>query len=115
MSAPTTVAPGDTAFVRVRLENGAAGQVLGTWPPCPLNWGCRWRAEDTAEFQAAADIRTPIRRAVPLGGADDFAVKTIAPGEPGRYVLRITLVQEGLRWLDETATPVCVDVPVAVK
>jgi hypothetical protein len=36
------------------------------------------------------------------------------PDAPGRYVLRLTLVQELVRWLDQATTPVCVDVEVTV-
>jgi len=115
VSAPSAMSPGGSAFVRVRLENGARDQTLGTWPPFPLNWGYRWRAADEAEFAAPEDLRTPIRRSIPPGEIGDCAVKIVAPRAPGHYVLRITLVQEGLRWLDDTATPVLIDVPVSVS
>jgi hypothetical protein len=44
----------------------------------------------------------------------DFSVEVVAPADPGRFILRITLVQEDLRWLDRTATPVFADQTVVI-
>jgi hypothetical protein len=114
LEAPAAMAPGEVVFVRVRLENDTA-ETLGSWPPFPLHWACLWRPVDAVEFGPEASARTLIRRAVSPGRADEFAVRVVAPAIPGRYVARLTLVQDGLRWLDQTATPVCADVEVIVR
>jgi hypothetical protein len=112
--APATLRAGSRAFVRVRLRNGVGGETLGAWPPFPLQWGSRWRTETSGDFLDSVDVRTPLRQAVLPGTEEAFAVEVLAPSGPGRFVLRVTLVQEGLRWLDCTETPVHVDVPVEV-
>jgi hypothetical protein len=56
----------------------------------------------------------PMRPPVAPCSAEAFAVKITAPPQPGRYVLRITLVQEQLLWLDQAATPVYRDAEVLV-
>jgi hypothetical protein len=39
----------------------------------------------------------------------------VPPVEPGAYILRVTLVQEYRRWLDETPTPVFAEITVNVS
>jgi hypothetical protein len=41
-------------------------------------------------------------------------VRVAAPAQAGRYILRVTLVQEWKRWLDELPTPACADTTVVV-
>jgi hypothetical protein len=43
-----------------------------------------------------------------------YNVHTIAPGRPGRYLLRVTLVQEGVMWMDYIAVPVKAETVVTV-
>ena len=113
-SAPASLAAGETAVARVQLHNGLRDRALGSWRPHPLQWGVRWRPIDQTGFGAAEHERTPIHNAIaPLGDAR-CAVRITAPTTPGRYVLRVTLVQEWLRWLDEALAPIYEDVEVLV-
>ena len=113
-SAPSSLAAGDTAVVRIRLHNGLRDRSLGSWRPHPLQWGVRWRPLDRIDFDSTEHERTSIRNAVaPLSEAA-CAVRITAPGTPGRYMLRITLVQEWMQWLDEALTPIYQDVEVEV-
>ncbi len=112
--APPAVRPGATMFVRVRLRNDLTEEALGTWPPFPLNWAYRWRQEGSPDVTDRESVRTPFRRPVPPAGDDAFAVEVVAPERLGAFVLRITLVQEGLRWLDHAETPACAETPVIV-
>jgi len=41
-------------------------------------------------------------------------MRAIAPNEPGDYILRVTIIQEGWRWLDFLTPPVCADTPVTI-
>jgi len=111
---PASIPTGASAFARVRLHNGLTSQTLGSWPPYPLRWVYRWRKFDAAEFLPEECPHTPIRLPVAPGSAERFGVKVTAPREAGRYVLRMTLVQEQLLWLDESAAPVYQDAEVLV-
>jgi len=113
-SAPPSLAAGETAVARVRLRNGLPDRSLGSWRPHPLQWGVRWRPIDQTDFDPAEHERTPIRYGVPPLGEERCAVRITAPATPGRYVLRITLVQEWLLWLDLALTPIYQDVEVEV-
>jgi hypothetical protein len=111
---PSSMRVGASAFARVRLHNGLRDQALGSWPPYPLQWAYRWRPIDAGEFLAGEHPRTPIRCAVAPDTDERYVVTIVAPREPGRYVLRLTLVQERLQWLDAAAAPVYRDVEVIV-
>lgn len=113
-SAPTSLAAGEASFAHVRLRNGLADRPVGSWRPHPLQWGVRWRSIDQARFTLEEHARTPIRYGIRPLGEEQFAVRITAPSRPGRYILRITLVQEFLQWLDQARTPIYHDVPVLV-
>jgi len=112
--APASLRAGETAVARVRLRNGLADRPLGSWRPHPLQWGVRWRPIGGSEFNAKEHPRTPIRYGLAPLAEEEFAVRVIAPAAPGSYVLRITLVQEWLQWLDQAETPIYHDVAVHV-
>jgi hypothetical protein len=113
-SAPASLAAGETAVAWVRLRNGLPDRSLGSWRPHPLQWGVRWRPIGQTDFDPAEHGRTPIHYGIPPLGEKRSAVRIVAPATPGRYVLRITLVQEWLQWLDQALTPVYQDVEVEV-
>jgi hypothetical protein len=113
-SAPASLAAGETSFAHVRLRNGLADRPVGSWRPHPLQWGVRWRPIDQAQFPLEEHARTPIRYGIRPLGEERFAVRITAPSRPGRYVLRITLVQEFLQWLDQSQTPIHMDMDVEV-
>jgi hypothetical protein len=112
--APTSMAAGAVTWVRVELSNGLTDRALGTWPPFPLQFACRWRRLDASQPVITEDAHTPLGQPVPPGETRSLAVRAVAPAVPGRYQLRVVLVQEWWRWLDETPTPVVADANVAV-
>ncbi len=112
--APSPVRPGATTWVRVRLENDSTEDALGSWPPFPLQWAYRWLQDDTPDAPSIECVRTPLRRPVPAASDGHFAIKVVAPAQTGLFILRITLVQEGLLWLDRAATPVFAETSVVV-
>jgi hypothetical protein len=111
---PASIRAGASAFARVRLHNDLTSQALGSWPPYPLHWAYRWRPIDVTEFPSDETPRMLIRPPVAPRSAAAFAVKVIAPRRAGRYVLRITFVQEQVLWLDQSAVPVYRDADVLV-
>jgi len=111
---PTTMTAGVRGFAQVRIRNGTSVR-LGAWPPFPLAWACRWRKASAREFPPHVGEHVLVTPPVEAGAEVSRAVAIVAPQEPGRYVLRITLVQEQLRWLDVAPTPVAADCEVEVR
>ena len=111
---PQTMAAGAVTFIKVRVRN-QAGVPLGAWQPFPLQLACRWKPAGSPHFDAAENSgRTPVHKGVPAGAEESFYVRVAAPAQAGRYILRVTLVQEWKRWLDELPTPACADTTVVV-
>ncbi len=111
---PASLTAGEAALARVRLRNGLRDRTIGSWRPHPLQWGVRWRPIGGSTFNAGEHPRTPIRYGIAPQAEESFAVRVIAPSAPGSYILRITLVQEFLQWLDEAETPIYHDIAVRV-
>jgi len=112
---PQTMAAGAVAFVKVRVRN-QTGIPLGAWQPFPLQLACRWKPAGSAHFDAAeSSARTALHKGVAAGSDESFYMRVAAPAQAGRYILRVTLVQEWKRWLDELPTPACAETTVVVQ
>jgi hypothetical protein len=102
----------DAVFdIRVEVENGT-GSPLGTFPPFPLNFACRWLSRLTRRILVREGERTPFPRALGPGQAEAYRIRATAPPRPGTYVVRATLVQEGLWWLDRRFPRVFADTTI---
>jgi len=113
--APQAMVLGVATHVKVRVRNQSAVPV-GTWPPFPVQLACRWKPAGSAQFDAAVGApRTALHKGVAPGSAESFFVRVVPPAQPGRHVLRVTLVQEWKRWLDELPTSACADTTVVVN
>ncbi len=99
---PAFAVCGSTADVRVEVENGSREE-LGSFPPFPVQLSYRWFRDGADEAVVAEGLRTALRPPVSPGGTAAYWMRIAAPAAPGRYRLRVTLVQEFVRWLDEAA------------
>jgi hypothetical protein len=113
-SAPAGVASGEGFQVWVDLENGGA-QALGSFPPYPLHLAYRWLEVESDTAIVAESPRSPVRPTLLQFARGSYAVHVIAPDTPGDYRLRVTLVQEGVLWMDALPHPVRADVLVTVS
>ena len=105
---PKSMIAGSSLFARVRIGNDLDA-AIGTWPPFPLHLAYRWRLAESPQFLPMEASRTLLHHSIGPQESRSHFVRVIAPSAPGRYVLRITLVQEGWRWLDDGPTPAFVD------
>jgi hypothetical protein len=113
--APQTMAAGVPIFINVRIHNDM-GVPLGTWQPFPVQVACRWKPADALRYETdEGAARTPLHKGIPPGGSESLFVRVVAPRQPGRYTLRVALVQEYRRWLDQIPTPACADMTVTVS
>jgi hypothetical protein len=112
-SAPGSVEAGGNFTVTVELDNPTEER-LASAPPFPVHVSYRWIPAGSGEPMPEEGKRTPLRIPLAPGGHCIQPAKIEAPSREGRYGLRVTLVQEGVRWLDHVAGParadVCVDV-----
>lgn len=98
------------ALVRlpVRVENPSAV----TWPTLGADFYQTGAVRLTYTWQSTAPgartimgKRTDLSFDLPPAGAVDLAMCLEAPPKPGRYRLRVTLVQEKFGWFDERGSP----------
>ena len=97
---PGAMRAGAAYAVPFELTNRAAPQ-LDAAHPHPTNLGYRWVDADGREAQPENAVRTPLPRPLPDGETSAGAMRVVAPNEPGRYVLRLSVIQEGVAWFDD--------------
>jgi O-antigen biosynthesis alpha-1,3-abequosyltransferase len=106
--------------VEIRLESGSPPSVLRAeelWEPefrvsntgtiairscpqCPLDLGARWVDSRTGEA-VSIPTRVPIGGALGPGAERRFTLPLVAPLELGAYELRVSLLAEGIGWLED--------------
>jgi hypothetical protein len=86
-------------WAQCEVTNGTS-QRIGSYHPAPIHFGYHWFDADgsVATFEG---LRTPLIPSLEPGTSANYELKVAAPRDPGEYRLRITLVQEGIRWFDE--------------
>jgi len=110
---PDAVTPDAEFAVKVELEN-LSSERLGSYPPFPLHFSYRWLSEAGDEMIMPEGHRTPLRPSLSPGEKVGYFVRGIAPGATGNYRLRLTLVQELVRWLDRLNPPISVETRLSV-
>jgi hypothetical protein len=86
-------------WVQCEVTNGTSERI-GSYHPTPIHLSYHWFDGDgnVRLFEAP---RTPLIPPLDPGSSRIYEIKVAAPVHPGEYRLRITLVQEGVRWFDE--------------
>jgi SAM-dependent methyltransferase len=113
LETPAIAAPETTFEIQVQLTNHSR-RTLSSYGPHPINFSYRWLDPDSGSAIVAEGQRTalfPPLPGHPIGQTPDklgyaamrCSVRVQAPSHPGRAILRITLVQEGVQWLDRRA------------
>jgi hypothetical protein len=88
------------AFIaQVEVKNGSRER-LGAFPPYPINFSYRWFDAADGDIVVEEGARTMLTPALPPGETAVFQVRIVPPAGPDKYRLRVTLVQELVRWLD---------------
>lgn len=90
----------------VRLRNGGSIQ----WDPFGKNPVClSYRWHDDRLNEIGEGVRSGFPCKIPPGGAITLPTRIRIPSEPGRYLLKIMLLQENVRWATEVALDVWVN------
>ena len=97
---PAQMRAGAEHVVPIRLRNRAPSELAGSYPYM-TQLGYRWFDQEGRVVELESGVRTPLPRTLEPGGAGDGAVRVVAPRAAGRYVLRLSVVQEGVAWFDD--------------
>jgi glycosyltransferase involved in cell wall biosynthesis len=96
---PETVRAGAWFELRVLLRSRIDVPVA-TSPPYPTLFFHRWHEDGREQAMPVETPRGLIQPPLYPGKTGNFTIRAIAPRKPGRFRLRVTLMQEGWRWLD---------------
>jgi acetolactate synthase-1/2/3 large subunit len=110
---PESIVSGRTAAVRVEVENGSSWEI-GSFPPFPVQLSYRWRTDDGNEVAGPEALRTALKPALRPHESASYTMTIAAPDEPGRYRVRVTLVQELVRWFDGLPSPLSAEATLLV-
>ena len=115
---PGVARPGEILVVPVMVTNRSDGPWSATGT---LDTGLyrvavsyRW-LNDRGEVVVGEGERFPLPENLPPGDSTEVTERIRVPDEPGSYRLRITLVQEGVAWFDDTADGSAVSFQVEVR
>lgn len=111
-SAPRQVAPGETFAVEVEIINRAR-EGLATIGATPVHLAYHW-LDDAGRMVELSGRRSALTRAVAPSDRHRQRMLVDALAEPGRFILRVTLVQELVTWFTDLSAPVFADVMMTV-
>jgi 2-polyprenyl-3-methyl-5-hydroxy-6-metoxy-1,4-benzoquinol methylase len=95
---PSTASKGSLFSAKVRLANTSRVNLKSQAPnPVHLSYHCYSETRQAVAFEG---MRTKIPT-VRAGSAEEIEMQLAAPLLPGKYLFRITLVQEWVAWFDE--------------
>ena len=110
---PREVRAGQGFSLPVKLRSRMAVPVA-TSPPWPTLFFHRWYAVDSDRPLPGETPRGILQPPMRPRAAREYTIRAVAPHKPGQYRLRVTLIQEGWRWLDELEPRVFADHRVTV-
>ncbi|HVG11310.1 MAG TPA: glycosyltransferase [Thermoanaerobaculia bacterium] len=96
---PASAQAGQKLSLQVDVQNGSQF-TLASALPHPVHLSYHWLGEDGGMIVYDAP-RSALLPPLSPGARGSYAVEVTAPESPGRYTLRLALVQEGIRWYDE--------------
>lgn len=97
---PASATRGEEFVVRVRLTNDSPN-ALRSRAPHPVHLSYHWLDPETGRAIVFDGRRTAIEPGLSAQAGREYPVLVDTPGMAGNFLLRLTLVQEGVRWFDE--------------
>jgi UDP-3-O-[3-hydroxymyristoyl] glucosamine N-acyltransferase len=107
------VPAGTHAQIELVIENRSTETLLSR-PPYPVNISYHWLDAATRDCVVFDGKRSPLTVPVLPRSRTTHTACVLAPPEPGRYVLRLTLVQEQQFWLDSAAPSAARELEITV-
>jgi len=114
VDSPRATVPRGHLTFDVGVFNGSRRPVA-TAAPWPSMLMCRWLQARTGQLVVEHGFRTILQPPAWPGTESFYSMHAFAPAREGEYVLRVTIIQEGWRWLDHLDPRVLAEARVVVK
>jgi hypothetical protein len=111
---PRSIAPRGQVIADVGVFNGSR-QPIVTAAPWPSMLMCRWLDGRTGDLVVEHGFRTILQPPAWPDAETIYPVRAFAPAREGEYILRVTIIQEGWRWLDHLDPRVLAETRVLVR
>jgi SAM-dependent methyltransferase len=99
LDAPAAAAAATTILCTLTFVNRS----WRTWPP-PILASYHW-LDPKGSVVVQDGTRTPLPRPVAAGDTCEMTLRIDTPSQPGRYLLAVDLVEEGVTWFSEAGAP----------
>lgn len=100
---PRSMRPDEEILANVQFRNAGA-VTMASAGDGRVTLACRWASVDGHDV-AVEDVRTPLPADLLPGQVLTLPVRLRTPPLAGRYTLALTMVQEGVRWLEPAFGP----------
>lgn len=100
--------------VTIEIINNSTHQLASTLPH-PVHLSYHWLDSQGENVVVFEGLRTPIHPSLPPKSRSVYEALLKPPTHPGHYILRLTLVQEEIRWFDNESPPLMADIPITVE
>lgn len=100
MPIPTMMRAGSDESVPYRLTNRSTTELLSTFP-FTTQLGYRWFDAAGHPVDPDSSVGTELPGALAPGESKEGSIRVIAPQQPGRYLLRASVVQTNVAWFDD--------------
>ncbi len=110
---PTAVETGAVFSPLIEVMNGSQA-TLSSGQPNPVHISYHWLSADTHDTLVFDGERSAILPPLHPGARRSFPVRVQAPLNAGDFLLRLTLVQESVRWFDMPPVNLAIDARIAV-
>ncbi|TDN67237.1 sulfotransferase family 2 domain-containing protein [Paraburkholderia sp. BL10I2N1] len=104
-----------TKFQVAAAVTNNSGRTIASRNLNPVNISYHWIEKSTGSVAIFDGERTVMSKRLPVGERTGVSVSVESPARAGQYVLRMTIVQEGVAWFDEPGVDVFSDVEIVVQ
>ncbi|MFL6520951.1 MAG: hypothetical protein ACJ8NS_12070 [Chthoniobacterales bacterium] len=110
---PEVVGTSQMFWLNVEVSNDTP-QIVCSTPPFAVCLAYHWREKATRRMVLFEGDRSGLFPGVPRHATMPSTMVIRAPGQPGEYILQITIVQEGVRWFEDTRPDILQEFPILV-
>lgn len=100
IDAPNLMEVGKKYTVKISLVNGS-NRLLASRHPNPIHLSYHWKDAVTGDIAVFEGLRSLLLPPCPSGRFQEYKLKVDPPKNPGFYFLKITLVQEMVKWYED--------------